>query len=252
MKGLFGMKRFIKNALQKFGYEIQKLPPLKTTSDKTTSEIGAKPTSSIVEVLEKIKIGPYAKLHFGCGPRILRGWINIDFRYYESSLEEALIYYKEKYYPPEIRGDNTDFYAMDVTTSPWPFEDNSIDVIFHEDFIEHLNQRDQFCFLAESYRVLKPGAIHRISTPDLAYWLRQNTDFSQGMKAVPVDWVWDQWHHFNVLSPAVLEDMAKIIGYSKVIFTARDKSSSPLIPLEYRPAPENVPDEANLFADLVK
>lgn len=245
------MRQYIKNTFRNFGFEIRRVPSVKSPLMASLGNL-VKSTMSTAETLKKIQIGDYAKLHFGCGPRILKGWINIDLQYEENSLAEALKYYKEKYYPLELRGNHRDFYAMDVTTAPWPFKDNTVDVIFHEDFIEHLNQRDQFCFLAESYRVLKPGAIHHINTPNVAYWLRQNTDFSRGMKTVPVDWVWNQSHHFSVLSPAMLEDMARIIGYSKVAFTARDKSNSPLIPLEYRPDPVYAPEEANIFADLVK
>lgn len=247
------VKRIIKYAMKRLGYDIRKLPvaqinqqhqePIKTQDKITLSDNMLK---------EKIYISKDIKLHFGCGPRILKGWFNIDLVYCDYRDGDYLKFYTNKYYPPELRGDNKDFLAMNAVESPWLFPDNSVDVIFHEDFIEHLNQRDQFCFLAESYRVLKPGAIHRINTPNVAYWLRQNTDFSQGMKTVPVDWVWNQWHHFNVLSPAMLEDMARIIGYSKVVFTARDKSNSPLIPLEYRPDPVYAPEEANIFADLVK
>jgi predicted SAM-dependent methyltransferase len=244
------IKRILKSAVNWIGYDIRKLP-VKQELDKS-GRIRDDLTLSDSKLRGKLTHSKDVKLHFGCGPRILKGWINIDLRYYENSLEEALKYYGEKYYPSDLRGDYRDFYAMDAITAPWPFEDNSVDIIFHEDFIEHLNQRDQFCFLAESYRVLKPGSIHRINTPDVSYWLRQNTDFAQGMKTVPVDWVWNQWHHFSVLSPAMLEDMAKIIGYSKVIFTDRDKSNSPLIPLEYRPDPVYAPEAANLYADLVK
>lgn len=48
-----------------------------------------------------------------------------------------------------------------------PFPDESIDVVFTEQFIEHLSQQDALCFLNEAYRVLKVGGIIRQSTPDL-------------------------------------------------------------------------------------
>lgn len=242
------MKQMIKVILRKLGYDVRKLPieePLRKVA-------AAKPTLSVSELLEKTQNGSHVKLHFGCGPRILRGWVNIDLAYIDDGNEDHLKFYTDKYYPPELRGDHKDYFAMSAVAAPWPLPDDSVDVIFHEDFIEHLNQRDQFCFLAESYRVLKPGAIHRVNTPNVAYWMRQNTDFSKGMKTVPVDWIWDQWHHLSVLSPIMLDEMAKIIGYSKVIFTRRDQSNSPYIPLEYRPDPIYAPEEANLFADLVK
>lgn len=247
------VKKIIKGTINRLGYDIRKLPAVQTEDEgRGIDENQKKPTLSKNLLRRKLNSLNDSKLHLGCGPRVLKGWINIDFRYHENFLVDALKYYGNKYYPPELRGNHSDFYAMDIAASPWPFKDNSVDIIFHEDFIEHLNQRDQFCFLAESYRVLKQGAVHRINTPNVEYWLRQDTDFSLGMKTVPIDWVWDRWHHLSVLSPAMLENMARIVGYSKVIFTARDQSSSPLIPLEYRPDSSYAPEKANIFADLIK
>lgn len=242
------MKRVIRKVLGKLGYEVRRL----TVDAPPQTTVLVKQTLSVSELLSRIQRSSHVKLHFGCGPRILKDWINIDLAYIDNGNDDYLEFYTDKYYPLELRGDHKDYFAMNAVEAPWPFPNDSVDVIFHEDFIEHLNQRDQFCFLAESYRVLKPGAIHRVNTPNVAYWMRQNNDFSKGMKTVPVDWIWNQWHHFNVLSPVVLEEMAKIIGYSRVIFTARDKSNSTLIPLEYRPDASYAPEEANLYADLVK
>ncbi|NMB57361.1 class I SAM-dependent methyltransferase [Candidatus Beckwithbacteria bacterium] len=93
------------------------------------------------------------KIHFGCGPRILKDWINIDLNYMDHK------YYfkncKDKYYPPEIKGNKDDFFAINITKTKFPLKDNSVDLIFHEDFIEHLNQKEQVIFLAETYRILK-------------------------------------------------------------------------------------------------
>lgn len=47
-----------------------------------------------------------------------------------------------------------------------PFPDNSVDVIFHSNMLEHLDREVASIFLAEAFRVLKPGGIHRIVVPD--------------------------------------------------------------------------------------
>ena len=47
-----------------------------------------------------------------------------------------------------------------------PFPDNSVDVIFHSNMLEHLDREVAPKFLAEAFRVLKPGGIHRIVVPD--------------------------------------------------------------------------------------
>ena len=50
----------------------------------------------------------------------------------------------------------------------------------------------------------------------------------------------------------MLEEMSKMVGYAKVIFNERDKSTSALVPLEYRPGEDRPKREGHIFADLVK
>lgn len=80
-------------------------------------------------------------MHLGCGPRLLPGWINIDF----------------------ILGSNV---LLDLT-KPIPLPDGSVDYVYSEDFIEHLTFQAGSKLLAECARVLKPGGIVRLVTPDL-------------------------------------------------------------------------------------
>lgn len=53
---------------------------------------------------------------------------------------------------------------------PLPFADASIDLIFTEEFIEHISKADAAIMLRECHRVLKPGGVLRVATPDLD-WL---------------------------------------------------------------------------------
>jgi predicted SAM-dependent methyltransferase len=82
------------------------------------------------------------KLHLGCGPYIFEGWKNIDLM-------------------PGSGG-----IASDLRQGIQE-ENGSIDYIFSEHFIEHLTQKEGLYFLADCYRVLKPGGVMRISTPSL-------------------------------------------------------------------------------------
>ncbi|MDP2217468.1 MAG: methyltransferase domain-containing protein [Methanolobus sp.] len=189
------------------------------------------------------------KLHIGCGPRILKGWVNIDLKY--EPYHNYMKYYTDKYYPKEIRGDKSDFFAIDVTKFGIPLPDNSVDVIFHEDFIEHLNQRDQITFLAETLRVLKKDCVHRVNTPDLLWSMHNHSDFSKGFNGVYTD-EWNKHNHFNVLTPSILQELSLLVGYKEVIFNGRNQSKSKRIPLEYRPDPNNRPNVGNIFADLIK
>lgn len=86
------------------------------------------------------------KLNLGCGPHTMKGWVNIDLESHPGleferwDLRHGL--------PPEIKPD-------------------SVDYIFSEHFIEHITKYDAFILLRACIRVLKPGGVIRISTPDL-------------------------------------------------------------------------------------
>ena len=82
------------------------------------------------------------KLHFGCGPRILPGWVNID---------------------------GWSFPGMDLAVDlrqPLPFRDGSCRLIFTEHVFEHIDVDFRLSVLREFFRVLQPGGTLRIVVPD--------------------------------------------------------------------------------------
>jgi len=232
------VKKFVKTLLTLLGYRIiiRKIYRGNNTLD-------------YVRLEEHYLDNEVLKLHFGCGPRVLKGWVNIDLFYlpYDKYLSNLT----DEFYPPEIRGSREDFFQIDITKTKLPLPDNSVDVIFHEDFIEHLTQRDQYVFFAETYRVLKKGGIHRVNTPDLEFSLTKNSDFSKGGAGVFTE-EWDDHDHFTVLTKKSLKEMAEIVGYSQVKFSKRDESLSEYIPKEFRPSKDRDSSKGNIFADLVK
>lgn len=65
---------------------------------------------------------------------------------------------------------NGDLIAGEIylnATKRFPFPDESCDLIFAEQFIEHLSFQEGCYCLRECYRVLKKGGKIRLSTPDL-------------------------------------------------------------------------------------
>ncbi len=237
------IKKVIRLLFLRLGYDIK---PIK---DKN----GDKKLVLNYDDYHKLKINYAAydklKIHFGCGPRILKGWINIDLSY--EPFHKYMQYYTNKYYPEEIRGDRSDFYAIDITKTALPLPDSSVDVIFHEDFLEHLSQRDQIVFLAETLRVLKPGGVHRVNTPNLLSSMQDRSNFERGYSGVYID-EWNKHNHLNVLTPSMLREIALMVGYSNICFNGRDQSISKEIPLEYRPDPHDRLESGNIFADLIK
>jgi predicted SAM-dependent methyltransferase len=63
-----------------------------------------------------------------------------------------------------------------------PFPDNSFDIVFSGDVFEHITYDQKNKCLAEIYRVLKPGGIVTIKTPNLKY--QKMTNFMRRIKAV--------------------------------------------------------------------
>ena len=85
------------------------------------------------------------KLQLGCGRNWLEGWLNSD------------------YFPR-----TSDILQLDVTVA-LPFENDTFDNIFSEHVIEHISYPEGAYMLEECFRVLKPGGVLRVGTPDLAF-----------------------------------------------------------------------------------
>lgn len=203
-------------------------------------------SSRLIKLFKKNK---EKRIHFGCGPRVLKGWVNIDLFF--TPYADYLKYYTDQFYPSNIRGNKSDFVSFDVTKSSLPLKSNSVNLIFHEDFLEHLNQKEQILFLAETFRVLKPGGVHRVNTPDLLSSMKSHSKFDLGFQGVFIE-EWDKSLHLNLLTKKTLREMALMVGYKRVVFQRRNKSISSGIPREYRPDPHDRPENGNIFVDLIK
>lgn len=85
------------------------------------------------------------KLHLGCGPVSLEGWINLD-----------------------LEGSSAD--VIHDLNAGLPYPDGSVGHIFAEHVIEHFDYAGALALLRECRRVLAPGGCVRMSTPDMR-WL---------------------------------------------------------------------------------
>ena len=61
-----------------------------------------------------------------------------------------------------------------------PFPDNSIEFVYTEHMFEHILPMQCSAFLREAYRVLKPGGVIRITTPDLEKYLMGYAERKKG------------------------------------------------------------------------
>jgi hypothetical protein len=82
----------------------------------------------------------YAGLHIGCGSNLFEDFINTD-----------------------IEGGDAYLDAI----AQFPIQDNSVDYVYSEHFIEHIKFSQAEIFLKESLRVLSYGGVNRIVFPDL-------------------------------------------------------------------------------------
>jgi predicted SAM-dependent methyltransferase len=93
----------------------------------------------------------YDKIHLGSGPRQMQGWANLD-----------------------IAGKGNLIWDL---RKPLPLAPGSIRLVFTEHFIEHISREDGEKLLAHCWQAMAPGAVVRISTPDLRAMIR---DYSEG------------------------------------------------------------------------
>ncbi len=50
-----------------------------------------------------------------------------------------------------------------------PYEDNSVDAVYHSHVLEHMDRDFAVTFIKENYRVLKRGGVLRVAVPDMEY-----------------------------------------------------------------------------------
>ncbi len=177
------------------------------------------------------------RIYTGCGTSPAAGFINIDIA--------------PMLKPDDTRFDDREYFFFPFADRPWPIPDGCVDYIFNEDFIAHLNQKQQVCFLAETLRVLKPNHWHRVSTPCLIQSMRRHSHFGAGMRGVYTG-EWDLWGHQACFTHHSLEEMAKMIGYREVLFNQKNQAVSPFRGTDTRPWDDRDPLFGNIYADLLK
>jgi len=155
------------------------------------------------------------KLHVGCGNVRFEGWVNID-----------------------ITGKHLDV-KCDVRKG-LPCADNSAALIYNEHFLEHLTCEEGLDVLREFHRVLKPGGIVRIATPDLDYvvdkyvsddwkaqYWRQNLRTEIQTRAEMLNISFHDWGHKYLYNAEELERRLREVGFGRISRQAWDVSEYP-------------------------
>lgn len=107
------------------------------------------------------------RIHLGCGPVRLEGWVNVD-------LDAAVT--------PDLVAD---------LGRPFPFADGCASLIHAEGVMCQLDLGGGYRFLRECRRLLVPDGRVRLLTPDLAAFARRYlADYESGGRGLV-----DLWHH---------------------------------------------------------
>ncbi len=162
------------------------------------------------------------KLHIGCGPHDLAGWLNADL------------------YP---RGNQI---RLDATRR-FPLESNSIDFVYTEHMIEHIPWTAAMQMLKEACRVLKPGGVVRVATPNMEFLtsllkepLSESAQaYLKHNRQICTPWAPDEagifmfnhfmraWGHQFIFDLATLRRTLEMAGFTGVVERPLNESPSP-------------------------
>lgn len=160
-------------------------------------------------------------MHFGCGDRILSGWMNLDV-WTKPSISHVV----------DLRG-------------PLPLADEVCRLIFSEQTLEHFEMMEIERILQEFYRVLRPGGLLRIVVPDaeqyvqayarrdLAWFQAVEGEWLTGLQSGPptrakgLSHLFLDHYHRVALDFETLGILLRRTGFSHVIRSAHMASDEP-------------------------
>jgi predicted SAM-dependent methyltransferase len=140
------------------------------------------------------------RLQVGCGNNKLPGWENHDA-------------------------------DMDIT-KPLPFEDGSVDIVFGEHILEHLDCHEAYRFLEECYRILRFGGAVRMAVPsvvrifDLIDLVPTYLEMAKSKKGAVTGIIFNHGHK-SMWSMELLNTVLQSIGFDTVVAIGPGMSDNP-------------------------
>jgi predicted SAM-dependent methyltransferase len=143
------LKRTLASAFDMAGFEIRRRP-------KPAVALKTPPGESFSD--------RFKRYHLGCGVILIDGFLNIDADgpAFSNDVEMGV--------PYEVGGDPPGYFLKYDLSRGIPASDNSLEVIYHSHFIEHLKDQEGRRFLEECHRCLDPLGVMRIALPDFRLW----------------------------------------------------------------------------------
>jgi predicted SAM-dependent methyltransferase len=139
------------------------------------------------------------KLHLGCGPRILPGYIHVDIQRY-----------------PHVK------YVCDVTKELGKFfEEGSVDEIYACHILEHISRKDIIDTLSHWSRLLRVGGKLRLAVPDfeavVKLYMRDPLNLHESLLGLLYGGQRNKWdYHTMPFDFANLNRLLKEVGFSNI------------------------------------
>lgn len=130
---------------------------------RTAATLPVRAASLMAPGLVRRRLRTSTRLHLGCGDNVIDGWSNLDMAGPRGVVRFDL-------------------------RRPLPVATDSVDLIYSEHFIEHVSHEHGLRLLSECHRVLRPGGVIRISTPDLTKLI------AEYMAGRTEEWADMDWH----------------------------------------------------------
>lgn len=148
------------------------------------------------------------RLHIGCGPEILPGWVNLDHQAHPGVDQ-----------------------VLDVRDG-LPYAE--VDFIFAEHFLEHLTLAEALAFLAECRRALQPNGVLRLSTPNLDWvWVSHYREPAQlsaetaELACLEINRAFHGWGHRFLWNRSTLAAALAQAGFADLAWCAYGESRHP-------------------------
>jgi predicted SAM-dependent methyltransferase len=119
------------------------------------------------ELLERLGL---RGIHAGTGRRLEHGWFNTD----RNPIRDRGGREAEVGRLSLVDGDL--YFFRHDSTEPYPVANGSFDWAYSEHFIEHLTLEEGIAWLSEIGRLLRPGGLVRVTTPDLGRYIKAYVD----------------------------------------------------------------------------
>jgi predicted SAM-dependent methyltransferase len=164
------------------------------------------------------------RLHIGGGYRILEGWLNTDL----------------------VPTPNVSY--LDATTT-FPFPAGSFDYVYFEHMIEHISYTEGIHTVSECFKVLRPGGVIRVVTPDLDSVLAIHHSNPSSRSAEYLNWMastfvpdapkpsstfvinamFRLWGHQFLYDSVTLQELLATAGFVNIKRCRIDESERPIL-----------------------